>query len=85
MTINSVSTCTLCQLVISHYNTCVSCCWQGPLEKSMQNSAALEKQKNLDNKVAVIRSSVQVRPHIYQNQNRNVYIHERHIYELVTE
>uniref|UniRef100_A0A8B9RBS5 Signal transducer and activator of transcription 4 n=1 Tax=Astyanax mexicanus TaxID=7994 RepID=A0A8B9RBS5_ASTMX len=33
---------------------------QGPLEKSMQNSAALEKQKNLDNRVAVIRSSVQV-------------------------
>ncbi|KAM9486067.1 signal transducer and activator of transcription 4 isoform 1-T1 [Clarias gariepinus] len=33
---------------------------QGPLEKSMQNSAALEKQKNLDNKVAVIRSSVQL-------------------------
>uniref|UniRef100_A0AAR2L051 Signal transducer and activator of transcription n=1 Tax=Pygocentrus nattereri TaxID=42514 RepID=A0AAR2L051_PYGNA len=32
---------------------------QGPLEKSMQNSAALEKQKNLDNRVAVIRSSVQ--------------------------
>uniref|UniRef100_A0A4W4HLZ8 Signal transducer and activator of transcription n=1 Tax=Electrophorus electricus TaxID=8005 RepID=A0A4W4HLZ8_ELEEL len=33
---------------------------QGPLEKSMQNSVALEKQKNLDNKVAVIRSSVQI-------------------------
>ncbi|XP_051566238.1 signal transducer and activator of transcription 4 isoform X5 [Myxocyprinus asiaticus] len=33
---------------------------QGPLEKSMQNSAALEKQKILDNKVAVIRSSVQM-------------------------
>ncbi|XP_072542335.1 signal transducer and activator of transcription 4 [Salminus brasiliensis] len=33
---------------------------QGPLEKSMQNSAALEKQKNLDNRVAVIRSSVQL-------------------------
>ncbi|CAM4601155.1 unnamed protein product [Leuciscus chuanchicus] len=33
---------------------------QGPLEKSMQNSAALEKQKVLDNKVAVIRSSVQM-------------------------
>uniref|UniRef100_A0A671KZ68 Signal transducer and activator of transcription n=1 Tax=Sinocyclocheilus anshuiensis TaxID=1608454 RepID=A0A671KZ68_9TELE len=33
---------------------------QGPLEKSMQNSAALEKQKVLDNKVAIIRSSVQM-------------------------
>ncbi|KTF80123.1 hypothetical protein cypCar_00044006 [Cyprinus carpio] len=33
---------------------------QGPLEKSMQNSATLEKLKVLDNKVAVIRSSVQM-------------------------
>ncbi|XP_042620110.1 signal transducer and activator of transcription 4 isoform X1 [Cyprinus carpio] len=33
---------------------------QGPLEKSMQSSAALEKQKVLDNKVAIIRSSVQM-------------------------
>uniref|UniRef100_A0A671T810 Signal transducer and activator of transcription n=1 Tax=Sinocyclocheilus anshuiensis TaxID=1608454 RepID=A0A671T810_9TELE len=33
---------------------------QGPLEKSMQNSASLEKLKVLDNKVAVIRSSVQM-------------------------
>ncbi|TRY96079.1 hypothetical protein DNTS_017235 [Danionella cerebrum] len=33
---------------------------QGPLEKSMQNPVALEKQKVLDNRVAVIRSSVQM-------------------------
>lgn len=33
---------------------------QGPLEKSMQDSAAFERQKNLDNRVAVIRSSVQM-------------------------
>ncbi|XP_062390528.1 signal transducer and activator of transcription 4 isoform X3 [Sardina pilchardus] len=33
---------------------------QGPLEKSMQNSEAFERQKNLDNRVAVIRSSVQM-------------------------
>ncbi|XP_029936894.1 signal transducer and activator of transcription 4 isoform X2 [Myripristis murdjan] len=33
---------------------------QGPLEKSLQNSVAFEKQKNMDNKVAVIRSSVQM-------------------------
>ncbi|KAG9349418.1 hypothetical protein JZ751_027861 [Albula glossodonta] len=33
---------------------------QGPLEKSMQNSAAFERQKNMDNRVAVIRSSVQM-------------------------
>lgn len=35
---------------------------QGPLEKSMQNSEAFERQKNLENRVAVIRSSVQVLP-----------------------
>ncbi|XP_062313370.1 signal transducer and activator of transcription 4 isoform X2 [Osmerus eperlanus] len=33
---------------------------QGPLEKSMQNSEAMERQKNMDNRVAVIRSSVQM-------------------------
>uniref|UniRef100_A0A8C7H0H3 Signal transducer and activator of transcription n=1 Tax=Oncorhynchus kisutch TaxID=8019 RepID=A0A8C7H0H3_ONCKI len=33
---------------------------QGPLEKSMQNSVAFERQKNMDNRVAVIRSSVQM-------------------------
>nr|XP_023665817.1 signal transducer and activator of transcription 4 isoform X1 [Paramormyrops kingsleyae] len=33
---------------------------QGPLEKSMQNSVAFERHKNLDNRVAVIRSSVQM-------------------------
>ena len=33
---------------------------QGPLEKSMQNSEVMERQKNMDNRVAVIRSSVQV-------------------------
>ncbi|XP_056610780.1 signal transducer and activator of transcription 4 isoform X1 [Triplophysa dalaica] len=33
---------------------------QGPLEKSMQSSAVMEKQKVLDNKVAVIKSSVQM-------------------------
>ncbi|XP_030643114.1 signal transducer and activator of transcription 4 [Chanos chanos] len=33
---------------------------QGPLEKAMQNSVAFERQKNLDNRVAVIRSSVQM-------------------------
>ncbi|XP_056145029.1 signal transducer and activator of transcription 4 isoform X2 [Lampris incognitus] len=33
---------------------------QGPLEKSMQNSEAIEKQRNMDNRVAIIRSSVQL-------------------------
>uniref|UniRef100_A0A8C8IBA3 Signal transducer and activator of transcription n=1 Tax=Oncorhynchus tshawytscha TaxID=74940 RepID=A0A8C8IBA3_ONCTS len=33
---------------------------QGPLEKSMQNPVAFERQKNMDNRVAVIRSSVQM-------------------------
>uniref|UniRef100_A0AAY5L6A7 Signal transducer and activator of transcription n=1 Tax=Esox lucius TaxID=8010 RepID=A0AAY5L6A7_ESOLU len=33
---------------------------QGPLEKSMQNPVAFERQKNLDNRVAVIRSRVQM-------------------------
>ncbi|XP_063069749.1 signal transducer and activator of transcription 4 isoform X2 [Engraulis encrasicolus] len=33
---------------------------QGPLEKAMQNSEAFERQKNLDKRVAVIRSSVQM-------------------------
>ncbi|XP_056435677.1 signal transducer and activator of transcription 4 isoform X1 [Gadus chalcogrammus] len=33
---------------------------QGPLENSMPNSVTLEKQKNIDNRVAIIRSSVQL-------------------------
>uniref|UniRef100_A0AAY4EGK3 Signal transducer and activator of transcription n=1 Tax=Denticeps clupeoides TaxID=299321 RepID=A0AAY4EGK3_9TELE len=33
---------------------------QGPLEKSLQNSEAFERQKNMDNRVAIIRSSVQM-------------------------
>ncbi|XP_015214803.1 signal transducer and activator of transcription 4 [Lepisosteus oculatus] len=33
---------------------------QGPLEKSMQNSIVFERQRNLDNRIAVIRSSVQM-------------------------
>ncbi|XP_055011818.1 signal transducer and activator of transcription 4 isoform X2 [Boleophthalmus pectinirostris] len=33
---------------------------QGPLEKSLQNSVALERQKNIDNRVALIRGSVQL-------------------------
>lgn len=33
---------------------------QGPLEKSLQNSVALERQKNMDNRVGIIRGSVQV-------------------------
>uniref|UniRef100_A0A8C7TNC4 Signal transducer and activator of transcription n=1 Tax=Oncorhynchus mykiss TaxID=8022 RepID=A0A8C7TNC4_ONCMY len=33
---------------------------QGPLEKSVQNSVAFERQKNMDNRVVVIRSSVQM-------------------------
>lgn len=33
---------------------------QGPLEKSVQNSVALERQKNMDNRVGVIRGSVQL-------------------------
>ncbi|KAJ8012854.1 hypothetical protein DPEC_G00047200 [Dallia pectoralis] len=33
---------------------------QGPLEKSLQNPVAFERQKNLDNRVAVIRSTVQM-------------------------
>ncbi|XP_076012006.1 signal transducer and activator of transcription 4 isoform X2 [Genypterus blacodes] len=33
---------------------------QGPLEKSLQNSVAFERQKTMDNRVAIIRSSVQL-------------------------
>lgn len=33
---------------------------QGPLEKSLQNSVALERQKNLDNRIGIIRGSVQL-------------------------
>ncbi|KAJ8349673.1 hypothetical protein SKAU_G00248030 [Synaphobranchus kaupii] len=33
---------------------------QGPLEKSLQSSAAFERQKNMDNRVAIIKSSVQM-------------------------
>ncbi|KAJ3592108.1 hypothetical protein NHX12_007237 [Muraenolepis orangiensis] len=33
---------------------------QGPLEKSMQNSVTLERQRNMDHHVAIIRSSVQM-------------------------
>uniref|UniRef100_UPI003AAC585E signal transducer and activator of transcription 4 isoform X2 n=1 Tax=Centroberyx gerrardi TaxID=166262 RepID=UPI003AAC585E len=33
---------------------------QGPLEKSLQNSVAIERQKNMDNRVMIIRSSVQM-------------------------
>lgn len=33
---------------------------QGPLEKSLQNSVALERQKNLDNRVGLIRGNVQL-------------------------
>lgn len=33
---------------------------QGPLEKSLQSSVALERQKNVDNRVGIIRGSVQV-------------------------
>ncbi|KAG7240504.1 hypothetical protein INR49_026788 [Caranx melampygus] len=35
-------------------------CSQGPLEKSLQNSVAFERQKNMDNRVGVIRGSVQL-------------------------
>ncbi|KAL3056786.1 signal transducer and activator of transcription 4 isoform X1 [Trematomus bernacchii] len=33
---------------------------QGPLERSLQNSVAFERQKNMDNRVAIIRGSVQL-------------------------
>uniref|UniRef100_H2TTP0 Signal transducer and activator of transcription n=1 Tax=Takifugu rubripes TaxID=31033 RepID=H2TTP0_TAKRU len=33
---------------------------QGPLEKSLQNSVAFERQKNMDNRVGIIRGSVQL-------------------------
>ncbi|KAG7257393.1 hypothetical protein CRUP_023419 [Coryphaenoides rupestris] len=33
---------------------------QGPLEKSMQNSVTLEKQRTMDNRVTIIRNSVQL-------------------------
>ncbi|KAK7938812.1 hypothetical protein WMY93_002138 [Mugilogobius chulae] len=33
---------------------------QGPLEKSLQSSVALERQKNIDNRVGLIRGSVQL-------------------------
>ncbi|KAF3842667.1 hypothetical protein F7725_001516 [Dissostichus mawsoni] len=33
---------------------------QGPLERSVQNSVAFERQKNMDNRVAIIRGSVQL-------------------------
>ncbi|TNN03644.1 hypothetical protein fugu_000673 [Takifugu bimaculatus] len=33
---------------------------QGPLEKSLQNSVAFERQKNMDNRVGIIRGTVQL-------------------------
>ncbi|XP_069554876.1 signal transducer and activator of transcription 4 isoform X1 [Brachyistius frenatus] len=33
---------------------------QGPLEKSLQNSVAFERQKNMDNRVGIIRNNVQL-------------------------
>lgn len=33
---------------------------QGPLEKSLQNSVAMERQKNMDNRIGIIRGSVQL-------------------------
>ncbi|XP_070694438.1 signal transducer and activator of transcription 4 [Pempheris klunzingeri] len=33
---------------------------QGPLEKSLQNSVSFERQKNMDNRVGIIRGSVQL-------------------------
>lgn len=39
---------------------------QGPLEKSLQNSVAFERQKNMDNRVGIIRGSVQVNTHTLQ-------------------
>lgn len=39
---------------------------QGPLEKSLQNSVALERQKNMDNRVGIIRGSVQVNTQMLQ-------------------
>lgn len=44
---------------------------QGPLEKSLQNSVAFERQKNMDNRVGIIRGSVQVTqtPSIQDGEN----------------
>lgn len=39
---------------------------QGPLEKSLQNSVAFERQKNMDNRVGIIRGSVQVNAQIFE-------------------
>uniref|UniRef100_A0A3B5MD80 Signal transducer and activator of transcription n=1 Tax=Xiphophorus couchianus TaxID=32473 RepID=A0A3B5MD80_9TELE len=36
---------------------------QGALEQSLQNSVAFERQKNMDNRVSIIRNSVQVAEH----------------------
>jgi len=33
---------------------------QGPLEKSLQDSVSVERQKNMDNRVGIIRASVLV-------------------------
>uniref|UniRef100_A0A8C9Y9K2 Signal transducer and activator of transcription n=1 Tax=Sander lucioperca TaxID=283035 RepID=A0A8C9Y9K2_SANLU len=49
---------------------------QGPLEKSLQNSVAFERQKNMDNRVGLIRASVQVKEtnrcfREYQNKEIN--------------
>nr|XP_020475827.1 signal transducer and activator of transcription 4-like [Monopterus albus] len=40
------------------YSACMQ--EQGPLEKSLQNSVAFERQKNMDNRVGIIRNSVQL-------------------------
>uniref|UniRef100_A0A8C2XK98 Signal transducer and activator of transcription 4 n=1 Tax=Cyclopterus lumpus TaxID=8103 RepID=A0A8C2XK98_CYCLU len=46
------------QLQVSHPSFTLSC--PGPLEKSLQNSVASERQKNMDNRVGIIRTSVQL-------------------------
>lgn len=41
-------------------NKLSGCLEQGALEKSLQSSVAFERQKNMDNRVGIIRGSVQV-------------------------
>lgn len=46
---------------------------QGPLEKCLQNSVAFERQKNMDNRVGIIRGSVQVtETHVRWERTENI-------------
>lgn len=45
---------------------------QGPLEKSLQNSVAFERQKNMDNRVGIIRGSVQVNTQVFEGMSQQI-------------